>query len=87
MYADFSTVGVEGDGGEARNRSVDLNARDRLVRDEVGVVVQQRRCLDGDALSTEDDCWREEYIGFRNARGGEFMTHNRDISLRKHRLI
>ena len=53
--ADFAAVGVEGDGGEAGERGVDHHARHRLVGDEVGVVVQQRRRFDGDALIVEDD--------------------------------
>ncbi|MBQ9508221.1 MAG: hypothetical protein IJR53_02235 [Bacteroidales bacterium] len=53
--ADLAAVGVEGDGGEAGERGVYHHARHRLVGDEVGVVVQQRRCFDGDALIVEDD--------------------------------
>lgn len=53
--ADLAAVGVEGDGGEAGERGVDHHARHRLVGDEVGVVVQQRRRFDGDALIVEDD--------------------------------
>lgn len=53
--ADLAAVGVEGDGGEAGDRGVDHHARHRLVGDEVGVVVQQRRRFDGDALIVEDD--------------------------------
>ena len=43
MDADLAPVGVEGDGGEAGERGVYHHARHRLVVDEVGVVVQQRR--------------------------------------------
>ena len=86
MHADLTAVGVEGDGGETRNRGVDHHARDCLVGDEVGVVVQQRRRLDGDALATENDCWREQHIGFRNAGGCELLNQDRDISLKKHRF-
>lgn len=53
--ADLAAVGVEGDGGEAGERGVDHHARHRLVGDEVGVVVQQCRRFDGDALIVEDD--------------------------------
>lgn len=53
--ADLAAVGVEGDGGEAGERGVYHHARHRLVGDEVGVVVQQRRRFDGDALIVEDD--------------------------------
>lgn len=87
MHANLATVSVKGDSGEANNRGVDQNARDCLVRDEVGVVVKQRWRLDSDAFATKDDCWREQHIGFRNAGGGEFMIHNRNVSLGKHRLI
>ena len=48
--ADLATVGVESDGGEAGERGVYHHARHRLVGDEVGVVVQQCRRFDGDAL-------------------------------------
>ena len=50
MDADFAPVGVEGDGGEAGERGVYHHARHRLVGDEVGVLVQQCRRFDGDAL-------------------------------------
>ncbi|MBO2524804.1 MAG: hypothetical protein IKO62_06230 [Bacteroidales bacterium] len=53
--ADLAAVGVEGDGGEAGERGVYHHARHRLVGDEVGVVVQQRRRFDGDTLVVEDD--------------------------------
>ncbi len=53
--ADLAAVSVEGDGGEAGERGVYHHARHRLVGDEVGVVVQQRRRFDGDALIVEDD--------------------------------
>lgn len=53
--ADLAAVGVEGDGGEAGERGVYHHTRHRLVGDEVGVVVQQRRRFDGDALIVEDD--------------------------------
>ena len=52
---DLAAVGVEGDGGEAGERGVYHHARHRLVGDEVGVVVQQRRRFDGDTLVVEDD--------------------------------
>ncbi len=48
--ANLATVGVEGDGGEGGGRGVYHHARYRLVWDEVGVVVQQCRRFDGDAL-------------------------------------
>ena len=73
--ADFAAVGVEGDGGEAGERGVDHHARHRLVGDEVGVVVQQRRCFDGDALIIEDNGGREQHVGFGNAGGGELAVH------------
>ena len=76
MNADFAPVGVEGDGGEASERGVDHHARHRLVGDEVGVVVQQRRCFDGDALVIEDDGGREQHVGFGNAGGGELTVHS-----------
>ena len=57
---DLAPVGVEDDGGEAGERGVYHHARHRLVVDEVGVVVQQRRCFDGDALVVEDDGEREQ---------------------------
>ena len=53
--ADLAAVGVEGDGGEAGERGVYHHTRHRLVWDEVGVVVQQCRRFDGDALIVEDD--------------------------------
>jgi len=76
--ADLTPVGVEGDGGEAGERGVDHHARHRLVGDEVGVVVQQRRCFDGDALVVEDDGGREQHVGFGNAGSGELAVHNKN---------
>lgn len=87
MHADLSTISVKSDGGETNNRSMDHNARDRLVGNEVGVVVQQRRRLDSNALTTKDNRRREQHIRFRNAGSGEFMIHNRNFTLGKHRLI
>ena len=86
MHANLSTLSVKSDGGETNNRSVDHNARNRLVGNEVGVVVQQRRRLDSNALPTKDNRWREQHIGFRNAGGSEFMIHDRNLFIGKHRL-
>ena len=86
MYADLATVCVEGDAGEARDGGVNHHALDRFIRNEVGVVVHQRWCLDGDALATENDCWREQHIGFRNAGGCELLNHDRNLSVGKHWL-
>ena len=35
VHADLTTIGVEGNGGEANDRGVNPNTRDRLVRDEL----------------------------------------------------
>lgn len=45
----------EGEGGEAGERGVYHHTRHRLVWDEVGVVAQQCRRFDGDALIRKDD--------------------------------
>ena len=80
MDADLAAVGVEGNGGETGKRSVYHHTRNRLVGDEVGVVVQQCRRFYGDALVVEDDGGREQHVGFGNARGGELAVHdNRDL--------
>ena len=76
MDADLAAVSVEGDGGEAGELGVYHHARHRLVWDEVGVVVQQCRRFDGDALIVEDDGGREQHVGFRDAGGGELVVHN-----------
>jgi len=60
--ADLAGVGVEGDGGEAGERGVYHHAGHRLVGDEVGVVMQQRRRFDGNALIGEDDSGREQHV-------------------------
>ena len=76
MDADLAAVGVEGDGGEAGDGCVDVYGGEGLVGDEVGVVIQQRRRFDGDALIGEDNGGREQHVGFGNARGGELAVHN-----------
>ena len=74
-FSDLAPVGVEDDGGEAGERGMDHHARHRLVGDEVGVVMQQRRCFDGDALVVEDDGGREQHVGFGNAGSCELAVH------------